>query len=290
MMRKLVLLATIGLLVMGGCKAKDEYQQGSRPLESPASPAVPDLAKNKLEYRVFEPLKEEPKAGLKRYIATRLHLVVETSEADLEKAWESVNEFCRSFHCDIMESTISKRTPYSRPFGNLVLRILPQNLKPLLEHIGKVGNVVTQNTESEDKTTTVIDVDAKIKNLIELRNRLRTMLTTHTGSLKDVVEVERELSRAQSELDSLVASRKALANETEKVAVSVDFRPKPSIAETGTLAPIVSAWHGLGQVFASSIAAIITFIVAVIPWLVLIIPGIWFLPKLFRKLFKRRVK
>lgn len=215
---------------------------------------------------------------------------METSEADLEKAWESVNESCRSIHCDVMESTINKKTPYSPPSGNLVLRVLPQNLKPLLEHINKVGNIVTQNTESEDKTSTVIAVEAKIKNLTDLRNRLRTMLTTRTGSLKDVVEVERELSRAQSELDSLVASRKALANETEKVAVSIDFRPKPSIAETGAFAPIVSAWHRMGGVFASSIAAVITFIVAVIPWLVLIIPGIWFLPKVFRKLFRRQAK
>ena len=284
MIRSLTLLGMIGLLVMGGCQAKEEYEQGSRPLESRQFSIA---AKDKREQQV---LKEEPKPVSKRYIATRLHLVVETSEADLEKAWESVNEFCRSIHCDVMESTINKKTPYSPPSGNLVLRVLPQHLKPLLEHINKVGNVVTQNTESEDKTSTVIDVEAKIKNLTDLRNRLRTMLTTRTGSLKDVVEVERELSRAQSELDSLVASRKALANETEKVAVSIEFRPKPSIAETGTLAPILSAWRRMGGVFASSIAAVITFIVAVIPWLVLIIPGIWFLPKLFRKLFRRQAK
>ena len=36
-----------------------------------------------------------------------------------------------------------------------------------MEHINKVGNIVTQNTESEDKTSTVIDVEAKIKNLTE---------------------------------------------------------------------------------------------------------------------------
>jgi hypothetical protein len=81
-------------------------------------------------------------------------------------------------------------------------------------------------------------------------------------AVSDVVEVEWELARAQSELDSLVASRKAHANETEKVAVTNDFRPKPSIAETGVLAPIVSAWHGMGRVFAGSTAAILTFIVA----------------------------
>ncbi len=281
MIRKLILLGMIGLLLMSGCQAKEPYEQAKH-LKSSAGFAPAELRQQEIR-KPSEP-------GSKRYIATRLHLVVETSEADLENAWESVNEFCRSIHCDVMESTINKRTPYSPPSGNLVLRVLPQNLKPLLDHINKVGNVVTQNTESEDKTTTVIDVEAKIKNLTELRNRLRTILTTRTGSLKDVVEVEWELSRAQSELDSLVASRRALANETDKIAVSIEFRPKPSIAETGAFAPIVSAWHRMGGVFASSIAAVITFIVAVIPWLVLIIPAIWLLPKLFRKLFKRQGK
>ena len=284
MIRKLILLAMIGLLLMGGCEAAEEYKQAAKRPESRAALNPAEFIPEKQE------LKKGPDVGFKRYIATRLHLVVETSEADLEKAWESVNEFCRSIHCDVMESTINKKTPYSPPSGNLVLRVLPQHLKPLLEHINKVGNVVTQNTESEDKTSTVIDVEAKIKNLTDLRNRLRTMLTTRTGSLKDVAEVERELARAQSELDSLVASRKALANETEKVAVSIEFRPKPSIAETGAFAPIVSAWNRMGGVFAGSIAAVITFIVAVIPWLVLIIPGIWFLPKVFRKLFRRQAK
>ncbi len=280
MIRKLILLAMIGLLLFS-CERKEAHHQGSRPLESPQFSIA---AKEK------QVLKEEPKAVSKRYIATRFHLVVETSEADLEKVWESVNEFCRSIHCEIMESTINKKTPHQPPSGHLFLRVLPQYLKPLLDHINKVGDVVTQNTESEDKTTTVIDVEAKIKNLTELRNRLRTILTTRTGSLKEVVEVERELSRAQAELDSLVASRKALANETEKVAVTIDFRPKPSIAETGAFAPIVSAWNRMGGVFASSIAAVVTFIVAAVPWLVLIIPAIWLLPKLFRRLFKRRTK
>ncbi len=272
----------IGLLMIAGCgEKKMAFEEKAKRASEPRAALAPaEMAFNK-----SKPLQE---GQSKRYIAVRYHFTVETSEAGLEKAWESMIGFCESIHCDIMESTINKKTPYSAPSGNLVLRVLPENLKPLVEHIHKVGKVVSQNTGSEDKTTTVIDVEAKIKNTTELRNRLRSIMTSRTGSLKDVVEVERELSKAQSELDTLVASRKALANETEKIAVSIDFRPEPSIAETGAFAPIASAWHQMGRVFAESIAAILTFIVAVIPWLVLIIPGVWFLPKFFRKLFKKR--
>lgn len=216
------------------------------------------------------------------------HLVVETAEDQLPKAWESVNEFCRSMGCDIVESTINKKNQNTPPSGSLVLRVVPKNLRPLLDHIGKVGNIVTHMTESEDKTGTVIDVEAKIKNLTELRNRLRNILATRTGSLKDVVEVERELSRAQSELDSLVGRRKALANETDKIAVTIEFRSKQSIAETGAFAPVVSAWHEIGHVFASSVAIIITFTVAIVPWLILIAVGFWVVFKLLRRVFRKR--
>ena len=281
MIKKFILLSMMGVLMIAGCEKKMALnEKASRTSEPRAMTGVAKMELNKSE--VFQ------EAESIRYIAMRYHLTVETSEAELEKAWESMIGFCESIHCDILESTINKKTPYSPPSGNLVLRVLPENLKPLVEQIHKVGKVVSQNTESEDKTTTVIDVEAKIKNTTELRNRLRSILTTRTGSLKDVVEVERELSKAQAELDSLVASRKALANKTEKIAVTIDFRPEPSIAETGAFAPITSAWHQMGRVFAESIAAILTFIVAVIPWLILIIPAVWFVPKLFRKVFRKK--
>jgi hypothetical protein len=281
--RKIILVSMIGIFMMTGCENKLALEEKARRASEP--PATSAVAK--MEFGKSKPFQETES---KRYIAVRYHFTVETSEAGLEKAWESMIGFCENIHCDIMESTINKKTPYSPPSGNIVLRVLPENLKPLMEHIHKVGKVVSQNTESEDKTTTVIDVEAKIKNTTEFRNRLRSMLTTRTGTLKDVVEVEKELSKVQSELDSLVASRKALANETEKIAVTIDFRPEPSVAETGAFAPIASAWHQMGRVFAGSIAAILTFIVAVIPWLVLIIPGLWFLPKLFRKVFRKVFK
>jgi len=281
MFNKLTVFSLIGLLLVSGCSKKESPRKALRSSEAPTSaPAFLELKKEKLE--------PSADVGSKRYIAMRHHLLVETSEAELPKAWESVNEFCRSIGCDIVESSISKKNQNTPPSGSLVVRVVPKNLKSLLDHIGKVSNIVTHMTESEDKTATVIDVEAKIKNLTELRNRLRNMLATRTGTLKDVVEVERELSRAQSELDSLVARRKALANETDKIAVTIEFRSKQSIAETGAFAPVVSAWHEIGHVFASSIAIIITFTVAIVPWLILIVLGFWIVFRLLRRVFRKR--
>lgn len=134
----------------------------------------------------------------------------------------------------------------------------------------------------------MIDVDAKIKNLIELRDRLRQLLASPGGSLKDAVEVERELSRVQSELDSFQMKRKVLANETEKTAVEITFRSRKSVAKTGTFSPIPAALRDAGGVLAYSIAVAITFVVAVIPWLIIFIPTFWLLIKGIRRLRRKR--
>jgi len=214
----------------------------------------------------------------------RHNVLIETSETELLKAWESVREFCQTIRCEIIASSIRQKTYDSPPSATLSLRVAPEDAEQLFNQLGKVGKILEHKAQSEDKTSTVIDVEAKIKNLTELRDRLRQMLASSSGSLKDVLEVERELSRAQSELDSLQMRRKALANETEKVSVDISFRSRKSVAQTGTFAPIATAWHGAGHVLAESIASAITFVVAIVPWLVLFIPTLWLLIKGVRRL------
>jgi hypothetical protein len=108
-------------------------------------------------------------------------------------------------------------------------------------------------------------------------------LAKSPASVKDLVELERELSDVQTQLDSISTRRKVLANETEKVAVQIDFRAKPSITNTGAFAPIANAFRESGSVLSESLGTLITFIFAIIPWLVLIIPAIWIIAKLLRK-------
>lgn len=226
--------------------------------------------------------------GFRRFIAVRHELQVETAESELPNAWETIGDFCRTLPCEIVASSIRQKTSDSPPSATLSLRIVPEELRHLIEQIEAVGSILEHKTESVDKTATVIDVDAKIKNLTELRDRLRKMVSSSNAGVKEVVEVERELSRAQSELDTIQTTRKALANETEKVFVGISFSAKKSLAETGTLAPIVEAWYSLGHVLAGSIAAAIYFVVAIVPWLVLLIPTLWLCMKALSALRRRR--
>jgi len=233
--------------------------------------------------------KPDVEAGSPRFIVVSHDVVIETSEGELSKGWEAVNEFCQTIRCEIISANFRQKTPDSPPSAHMKLRVAPEDVKQLFVHLGKVGTVLEHGTKSADLTDTVIDVEAKIKNLIELRDRLRKMLASRPGALKDVIEVERELFRVQSELDSLQMRRKVLANETEKVSVDISFLPCKSVAKTGTFAPIVSAWYESIHILAKSIAIAITLVVAIVPWLVLFAPILWIVIRVIKRLRDKRI-
>ncbi len=222
-----------------------------------------------------------------RFIAVGHRFVVEAPEADLAKAWQGVIDYCRTIRCEVLASTISQ-APNAPPSGRLSLRVIPGDIAKLFDLLAKSVTILEHSTEGEDKTATVVDVEAKLTNLTEFRNRLRAMLARSPSRVTDLIEVERELSKVQAELDSIVATRKALANETEKVAVQITFQSKRTITRTGALTPIISALQDSGSVLSESLANLITFILSIIPWLVLIVPAIWLGTKLYRKTFRKQ--
>ncbi len=223
-----------------------------------------------------------------RYIAERHKLEIITPETELQKTWESTVAYCGEIQCEIISSSITTRTGDSVPSGTISLRVSPEDLKKLLAYAEKLGKIAQHTTQREDKTTTVVDTEARIKNLTSFRDNLRAMLAKPSATVKDLVEVQKQLTDTQSELDSETAQRKILANETEKIAVEISFRVERPNGNAGGFAQIWNALRESGSVLADSTASVITTIVAIIPWLVLILPLVWLLLKVWRKLKVRR--
>jgi hypothetical protein len=160
---------------------------------------------------------------------------------------------------------------------------LPQDFAKLFAQAEKPGNVVQHTTESEDKTSAVVDAEAKLKNLTAYRDSLRAMLAKPSLSVKDLVEIQEKLSEVQSELDSETATRKILANETERIAVEINFRIERQSKRQSSLTPIWDALRDSGSNLGESLATLIMVMVAVIPWLVVFVLAIWLLRRLWKK-------
>jgi hypothetical protein len=97
------------------------------------------------------------------------------------------------------------------------------------------------------------------------------------------VEIQQQLTETQSELDSETAQRKILANETEKIAVEISFRVESASGNARGSAQIWNTLRESGSVLADSTSSLIYTIFAIFPWLILILPAIWFLAKAWKK-------
>jgi hypothetical protein len=116
------------------------------------------------------------------------------------------------------------------------------------------------------------------------RDNLRTMLAKPSATVKDLVEIQKQLTDTQSQLDSETAQRKILANETEKIS----FRVERLSRNAGGFVQLWNALRESGSILADSTASLISTIVAILPRLILILTAIWHLVKAWRKLKLRR--
>ncbi len=207
-----------------------------------------------------------------KYLAERQFWVFELKEADIEARWKAHVALCTG-DCEVLNASVSKST-MAPVYANLQLRVARAEAAKLFAAMEDPA-IIERRVEREDKTLQVVDADARIKNLSELRDRLRVLQTQYKGSLKDLLETEKELARVQGELDAMTAQRKVLANETEKILLNADYRAKPTLGETGAFQPLVEAWRNMGRTFAQSLGSAMLFIVGALPWVVIVIPVLW---------------
>ena len=237
-------------------------------------------------YRVAFSANVSPEA--KRFIAMQHRLAVVSSETDLPKNWDAVIQFCGTIRCEVISSSIVARTQESAPSGAITLRVAPEDFPKLLTQIETQGNIVQHTALSEDKTTQVVDTEARLKNLTTYRDSLRAMLGRPGLNIKDSIEIQEKLTDVQSNLDSDTAKRKILANETEKVAVEIEFKVRDAARRRSSFAPLRSALREAGETLAESLASVVTFVVFVIPWILLFVLIGWFLRRLWRKRRERK--
>jgi hypothetical protein len=122
----------------------------------------------------------------------------------------------------------------------MVLRVPEASLDSVLARLGTLGKVNERRVSAVDVTAQVVDTDARLRNLTAARDRLRQAMGA-SGSVQDVVAIERELARLQSEIDVLEAARKRLQSDVAMSRVTLTLNRKHVL---GPLGIVIS---GLGR-------------------------------------------
>ena len=102
------------------------------------------------------------------------------------------------------------------------LRIPSAQFDSTLAALRALGRVTDESQGADDVTATVADLDVRLANSRVTERRLSELLRNRTGSVSDVLEVEREMARVRTEIEQMEAERKQFERRIEYATLTLE--------------------------------------------------------------------
>jgi hypothetical protein len=141
---------------------------------------------------------------------------------------------------------------------------------------GGGGKVQAQGVTSEDLTRNITDSEARLRALKALRIRIEALIASRPGKLSDLLEAERELARVQGEIDSFESNLSVMRARVNMSTMELSYQSRQLAVGGGTFEPLGDAITGFFGVMAGSLAALITFLAAVLPFGLVLVPVVYY--------------
>jgi hypothetical protein len=109
--------------------------------------------------------------------------------------------------------------------ARLDLRVPAARLDEAMDGLAALGEERARSVSASDVTAEVADLEAMLANQRALRDRLRTLLG-RAQKVEEVLQVERELTRLQTEIDAGEARLKRLQTGVALTALTLDLERK----------------------------------------------------------------
>jgi Domain of unknown function (DUF4349) len=123
-------------------------------------------------------------------------------------------------------TTNSQKQANGKLRGQVIVKVLPENLDRLLQKLRGLGELKNQTLGTEDVTKAYFDTDARLKNAHVMEQRLIDMLNTKTGKVSDLLQVEKELGRVREEIEKMQGELKYWDSQVQFATVTISLAEK----------------------------------------------------------------
>lgn len=164
---------------------------------------------------------------------------------------------------------------YNRVFKNLVIRIPSENFQKFIDGISEgVAYFDQKDISRQDVSEEFVDLEARLKAKRELENRYLELLKK-ANSVKDMLDIEGELSNIREEIEAKQGRLQFLQNRVSLSTVTIEFYK--TTAETGVTQSygqkmkhaFQGGWNGISVFFLGLLYLWPLFLVAIIVIVVL---------------------
>jgi len=150
-------------------------------------------------------------------------------------------------------------------YDRIVVRVPSERFGDAMADLKEIAKNSDISVGTEDVTTQVIDVEARVRAQTKSLERVEALLAEAT-TFKDVVAIESQLTRRQADLDSLKGQQAWLKDQTSMSTITVSLEQtsteKPKADDSGFISGIKSGWQALG----TATAGLATLLGALLPF------------------------
>src|SRR5882724_7290182 len=123
-------------------------------------------------------------------------------------------------------TTSSEKQENGKLKGQIVVKILPENLDRFLQKLHGLGELKNQTLGTEDITKAYFDTDARLKNARVMEQRLIDMLKKKSDDINDLLQVEKELGRVREQIEQMQGELKFWDSQVQFATVTISLAEK----------------------------------------------------------------
>ena len=218
------LAATSGMQSEGQPEFREERPPGA--MSVPAS-AKPDHTKSATEKENTngEMMAEvmAPDALANRKLIR--NATVELEVAKFDEAVQKITGFANEDR-GYVATTSSEKQENGKLKGQIVVKVLPENLDRFLQKLRGLGELKNQTLGTEDITKAYFDTDARLKNARVMEQRLVDMLKKKSDDINDLLQVEKELGRVREQIEQMQGELKFWDSQVQFATVTISLAEK----------------------------------------------------------------
>jgi len=213
MTRTLNLLPVLLLLLSTACATYHKGAVSDYAMSLPSAmeaPAAPMLGED------YTAPAETIEVNVERMMIWSADVTVEV--ADVDEAVQQATEMAQARGGFVQDKT---QTRDER--AHLKLRIPKASFQSTVDAMDSLGEVTERSVTGRDVTEEYADVQARLMNRVSLRDRLKVLLE-RAEKVEEVLKVEIELNRVQTEIDSMDARLRVLSGQVEFADVDLTLK------------------------------------------------------------------
>jgi anti-sigma factor RsiW len=144
------------------------------------------------------------------------------------------------------------------------LRVPSAQLEPALAELKQLGRADQESQSGEEVTKQYVDLAARLKNSRATEERLLGVLRNNTGKVKDVLEVENEISRVRGEIEGMEADQRALQSRIDFATITLSVTEEYKASLNGAPSSMGTRLH---NAFVTGYHSVVENIIALLAWL-----------------------